>query len=317
MTQTITTRESLAVQTARELGVSDARLQLVKDTYCKGATDDELSLFLLTAHRTGLDPAARQIFAVKRWDSYLKREAMSVQVSIDGLRLIADRTRKYVPGREPVLNFDAQGKIVSATAFVKKLVDGEWHEIPATAFYDEYVQTTKEGKPNRMWERMPRLMTMKCAESLALRKAFPAETSNLYTPEEMGTEPAEIITGAVPPSVKMQLAETVKTTADKAAEISKNLLDKQLAEICSTLKKSGDSISWSTGRLTEYANDLFDASESSYLNLDDEKKNILLGDLKGRLDEINERTAIEAEAGGDEAIDGEVVDAKTFAEEVF
>lgn len=192
MTQTAALQKTNGNQAlAKQFEVEESFIETVKNTIAKGASDTELQLFLQTAKRTGLDPMARQIFCVSRYDSKAGREVMSIQISIDGFRAIADRTGKYVPSREPTYTFDKQGNLESATAYIKKFVAGAWHEVAATAFYPEYVQTTKDGKPNRMWTKMPRLMLAKTAESLVLRKAFPAELSGLYTDTEMGTESAE------------------------------------------------------------------------------------------------------------------------------
>ncbi len=160
------------------------QVELIKRTVCKGATDDEFALFLYTATRLGLNPLAHQIHAVKRYDSASGREVMAIQTGIDGYRLNADRTGKYAPGREP--SFVYEGKnVVSATAYVKKLVGGTWHEVAATAHMSEYAAKKKDGTMTNMWATKPHIMLAKCAEALALRRAFPAELSGLYTDDEM------------------------------------------------------------------------------------------------------------------------------------
>jgi phage recombination protein Bet len=178
------------VRIAEATGYNRAQVELVKDTIARGASDDELMLFLHLAQRSGLDPFARQIYLIERranvngeW-----RTSRQPQTGIDGLRLIADRTDRYAPGREPAFTYDEQGRLATATSYVRKWVRGEWHEVAATAHYGEYVQAKKDGTPTQMWADKPHIMLAKCAEALALRRAFPAELSGLYTADEMRDE---------------------------------------------------------------------------------------------------------------------------------
>lgn len=199
------------------------KLDLLKNTICKGSNDEEFELFLHACQRTGLDPFMRQIYAVKRWDSQLKRESMTIQTGIDGYRLIAERTGRYSPGKEPTYQYDGNGNIVSATAYVKKQTsDGTWHEIASTAFFNEYCQKTKEGKPTRFWMQMAHTMLAKCAEALALRKAFPGDLSGLYTKEEMLQADLETPESSVDhmPDARKMIDSTSKAVVDHIVEFN-------------------------------------------------------------------------------------------------
>jgi phage recombination protein Bet len=182
---------------------TDEQMNLIKTSFCKGLTDDEFKVFLYTCQRTGLDPFAKQIYAVKRFDGKAQREVMTIQTGIDGYRLIADRSGTYAPGSEPTFTYDPQGKIVSATSYVKKLTkDGTWHTVSSQAFFEEYVQTTKDGRAMGMWAKMGRTMLAKCAEALALRKAFPSQLSGIYTKEEMDQADVVDVTASTVANVK-------------------------------------------------------------------------------------------------------------------
>jgi phage recombination protein Bet len=163
------------------------QLQMITDTIMKGATAEEVSFFAEVCKRAKLDPFRKQIHAVNRWDNQLQRKVWSYQTGIDGYRAIAHRTGVCAGIEEPKFlpADESTPHPTKATATVWKIVGGQRVPFTASARWDEYVQTTKDGKPNSMWSKMAYGQLGKCAEALALRKAFPEELGGIYTDVEM------------------------------------------------------------------------------------------------------------------------------------
>jgi phage recombination protein Bet len=168
------------------------KVELIKRTICDGATNDELELFLAQCRRTGLDPFARQIYSISRWDAAAGAAKRTTQVSIDGMRLVAERTGRY-RGQLGPLWCGADGVWVEVwlaedppAAAKVGICHRDFPEpLWSTVTHREFAQTRKDGHPTAMWARMPAHMLAKCAESNGLRKAFPHELSGLHTAEEM------------------------------------------------------------------------------------------------------------------------------------
>lgn len=234
---------TIAVQQSKDLVSFDTEQKsLIKNYLCKGINDEELTLFAAVCKKTGLDPFMKQIYAVKRKNYKTGLEDMTIQTSIDGYRLIAERTGRYVPGSKSTFEYK-DGQVFSATSYVKKMTsDGIWHEISVEAFMDEYKPPiTKNGYENPFWKDKPHIMLAKCAESLALRKAFPNELSGLYSEEEMhqtdsankdliSNEEVEAIESLLyecPPDQKQKVLDFIYTDC-KAAGISQ--LNKDVAK---------------------------------------------------------------------------------------
>ncbi len=168
------------------LAFSDHQMRMIRDSFCSGASDQEFAVLMEIARVRRLNPLLKQIHFVKRWNSQLKREVWTSQTSIDGMRALAEHTGKYAGQDEPEYVYNDDGSILCSKVRVYR---HDW-ERPAVgvAYWSEYVQTTKDGGVTQFWRDKPHVMIGKCAEAIALRKAFPEDLSGLYAQEEMQGE---------------------------------------------------------------------------------------------------------------------------------
>jgi phage recombination protein Bet len=171
---------------------SPEQRQLIIDTYCRGASEEEVRLFFAVCRQTGLSPLARQIWPARFWDRRLSREVMTPLTTIDGLRLIAVRTGQhdgmdgpYWCGPDGAWRDVWLGAAPPAAARVVVYRRGASHGFTGVARYDSFCRRGQDGEPVGLWASMPDLMLAKVAEAQALRRGFPQELSGLYTREEM------------------------------------------------------------------------------------------------------------------------------------
>lgn len=162
-------------QAIRRREISKSDVDLITRTVAKDCSADELALFLWVAKKHKLDPMTRQLHAVKRGG------VMCIQIGIDGYRSMAARYPDYGGIDEPEYEFVGSDKKVPTMARIRVWKKGFEHPTVGIAYMDEY---RPSGPMAFMWEKMPKLMLAKCAEALALRKAYP-DLADIYTDEEM------------------------------------------------------------------------------------------------------------------------------------
>jgi len=149
-------------------------------------------VFLHVAQRSGLDPFARQIYMISRWDPQAQRNRWTIQTAIDGYRVIAERRDEYGGQLKPEwcgedgvwrdVWTSTEPPIAARVAVIRK----DWDQpVWGIAHFWEFAATKRDGNLNHMWSTKGRHQIAKCAESAALRKAFPQDFAGIYTEDEM------------------------------------------------------------------------------------------------------------------------------------
>jgi phage recombination protein Bet len=188
------------------------QIALVQNTVAKDCNADEFNLFMEAARSYRLDPFRKQILPLvfgKNARDQSKRR-MSIVVSRDGLRVVAQRCGNYRPASEKAewdtddaLIGDTNPKgLIRCTVYLWQQDNrGDWFKVKGEAEWDEFAPITDEwteGEDGRRrpsgrkvldssgnWAKMPKIMLEKCAEAQALRAGWPDQFSGIYAEEEL------------------------------------------------------------------------------------------------------------------------------------
>lgn len=148
------------------------QLELIKSTVAKGATDNELRLFLYRCKNMGLDPLKPGMVHFIKYGN----NPGSIVVGIEGFRAKAQSTGKLNGIKREVVR-DTSGKCIGAWCEVHRK---DWTH-PAR----EEVSLSEYSTGKAMWVKMPETMIKKVAEAAALRMAFPDDLGGVYAEEEI------------------------------------------------------------------------------------------------------------------------------------
>lgn len=191
--------------TDKQDGFTDNQIAALQQMGVQDASQGDLAVFFHEVQRTGLDPFARQIYMIGRRTKVDGQwvTKYTIQTGIDGFRLIARRAadRSHEAFGEPVTAWcgadavwreawlDSRHPPLAAKVVVQR---GQG-TFTGVATLEEYQGTRKvkdqdgswRTEPTSMWKSKPAIMLAKCAEALALRKAFPQDLSGLYGDDEI------------------------------------------------------------------------------------------------------------------------------------
>lgn len=274
---------------APEFEITREQIDLIKQTIMRGATDAELNLFLNLCKVKRLDPLTKQIYGIKT------SAGLQMFASIDGLRVIAQRSGEYGGQTTPywcgpdgvwrdVWLEDQPPAAAKVGVWKRGFVEPTW----GVATFKSY----GVGKKNN-WLSMPDVMLAKCAEALALRKAFPDDLSGLHTRDEFADEPAP---ERMPQRVQAEVidAETGEIVEPLFPEPAREPVDRITPEQVQVIAQLKDALGWKGAQINALAAEVSGLSNPGLLRQADAAEVIrrmdqavreLDADLRAGLDE--------------------------------
>lgn len=142
--------------------LSAKQIALVKQTVAKDCNNDEFNLYFEVARSKGLDPFTGQIIPMVFSKDDAAKRKLTIIISRDGQRVIAQRCGDYRPASEPpiyeidknlISPTNPQG-IVSATVYLwkKDQAAGEWYKVAGQSFWEEFAPIKMKAEGGYKWE---------------------------------------------------------------------------------------------------------------------------------------------------------------------
>ena len=147
-----------------------ARERLLRNLIMKDATNDQIDLALNICRRYGFDPLLKHIVFISG----------ALYVTRDGLIHLAHSSGQF-DGIEVSAERDDSGKWTAIARVYRR-------DMTRPFAYSAY-QPEHENTRSIAWQKAPRAMTIKCAEVMALRRAFDV---SLGGAEEVGLDESDI-----------------------------------------------------------------------------------------------------------------------------
>ena len=206
------------VATNNPIEFGNSQIELIKNTVAKGATTDELNMFMYLAQQYNLDPFKKEIWFMKyngtttmmtSRDGYLKYAQMNED--FEGLM-------SFVVREGDVFEVDAsEYKVTHKFGAKRGPILGAWSRCDRKGKkpFIAYVEFAEYNKKTKIWENYPSAMIQKVAEVFVLKRAF--GINGLVTKEEI--DGGEVIDET--PIVEIPEVEVLTISADEARHLFK------------------------------------------------------------------------------------------------
>lgn len=177
----------------QSFGYNQEQVNLIKNTVAKGATNDELQMFMYLANQYSLDPFKKEIWFMKysgqttimtSRDGYLKYAQLNED--FEGLM-------SFVVKEGDVFEIDAsEYKVTHKFGAKRGPILGAWARCDRKGKkpFIAYVEFSEYNKGTSIWKNYPSAMIQKVAEVFVLKRAF--GINGLVTKEEIDAGETEV-----------------------------------------------------------------------------------------------------------------------------